>query len=124
MIKTLKTSFKIDMTYAINSFIYNLKHMPIFKDLFPDDSLYKSVKAKKVIRVLGLLLSTLKIVLYKILYFSIIYMIAEAINPKNIIPVFLHIYFIFTIIGIFINNKILSTSTKKEFSIVVFNMNA
>lgn len=124
MIKTLKTSFKIDMTYAINSFIYNLKHMPIFKDLFPDDSLYKSVKAKKVIRVLGLLLSTLKIVLYKILYFSIIYMIAEAINPKNIIPVFLHIYFIFTIIGIFINNKILSTSTKKYFSIVLFNMNA
>ena len=72
MINSLKTSFKIDITYAINSFIYNLKRFPIFKDLFPDDSLYKSEKAKAVIRVLGLILSTGRMLFYKILYFSII----------------------------------------------------
>ena len=124
MINTLKMSFKIDITYAINSFIYNLKRLPILKDLFPDNSLYKSKTAKKIIRVLGLVLSTARILLFKILYFYIIFLLASVIAPKNITPAIIHIYFIFTIIGIFINNKILSTSTKKYFSIILFNMNA
>lgn len=124
MINSLKTSFKIDITYAINSFIYNLKRFPIFKDLFPDDSLYKSEKAKAVIRVLGLILSTGRMLFYKILYFSIIYLFATWLFPKSITTGVLHIYFIFTTIGIFINNKLLSTSTKKYFAIVLFNMNA
>ena len=124
MINTLKMSFKIDITYAINSFIYNLKRLPILKDLFPDNSLYKSKTAKKIIRVLGLVLSTARILLFKILYFYIIFLLASVIAPKHITPSIIHIYFIFTIIGIFINNKILSTSTKKYFSIILFNMNA
>ena len=124
MINTLKMSFKIDITYAINSFIYNIKRFPILKDLFPGNGLYQSNKAKSIIRILGLVLSTARMILYKILYFFIIYTVATIITPKNIESGILHIYFIFTIIGIFINNKILSTSTKKYFSIVLFNMNA
>ena len=53
MFNILKMTYKIDMTYAINSFIYSIKHFPILKDLFPDDSLYKSKKTKsssKIIR--------------------------------------------------------------------------
>ena len=124
MINTLKMSFKIDITYAINSFIYNIKRFPILKDLFPGNGLYQSNKAKSIIRILGLVLSTTRMILYKILYFFIIYTVATIITPKNIESGILHIYFIFTIIGMFINNKILSTSTKKYFSIVLFNMNA
>ena len=124
MINSLKMSFKIDITYAINSFIYNIKRFPILKDLFPGNDLYKSEKAKKVIRSLGIILSTIRLITFKIIYFGIIYILATIITPKNIIPGILHIYFIFTIIGMFINNKILSTSSKKYFSIVLFNMDA
>lgn len=124
MINSLKMSFKIDVTYAINSFIYNIKKFPILKDLFPGDGLYKSTKAKSIIRILALILSTVKIITFKFLYFWIIYMIATVITPKNITSGILHIYFIFTIIGIFFNNKVLTTSTKKYFSIVLFNMDA
>ena len=124
MINTLKMSFKIDITYAINSFIYNIKRFPILKDLFPGDSLYKSTKVKAFVRVLALILSTARIIFFKALYFWIIYLIASALTPKNITTGLLHIYFIFTIIGLFFNNKVLTTSTKKYFSIVLFNMNA
>ena len=124
MINSLKTSFKIDITYAINSFIYNIKRLPILKDLLPGDSLYKSKKVKSFVRILALILSTLKLIVLKVLYFYVIYLIAQYLSPKNVIPTFLHIYFIFTIIGIFINNKVLLTSTKKYFAIVLFNMNA
>lgn len=124
MINSLKMSFKIDVTYAINSFIYNIKKFPILKDLFPGDGLYKSTKAKSIIRILALILSTARMILFKFLYFWIIYMLATVITPKNITAGILHIYFIFTIIGIFFNNKVLTTSTKKYFSIVLFNMDA
>lgn len=124
MINSLRMSFKIDMTYAINSFIYSLKKIPIFKDLFPGDNLYKSKKAKSIIRVLGLILSSARIILYKIIYFWVIYVLATLLTPKDIASGILHIYFIFTIIGMFFNNKVLTTSTKKYFSIVLFNMDA
>lgn len=124
MINTLKMSFKIDITYAINSFIYNIKRFPILKDLFPGDGLYKSKKVKTFVRVLALILSTARIILFKSLYFWVIYLIASTLTPKNITVGLLHIYFIFTIIGLFFNNKVLTTSTKKYFSIVLFNMNA
>lgn len=124
MFKSLSVSFKIDMTYAINSFIYSIKHLPIFKDLFPGNGLYKSKEIKSFIRILAFILSTGRMILYKVLYFSIIYMIAELLSPKNMVITFLHLYFILTAMGIFVNNKILSTSTKKYFSIVLFNMDA
>lgn len=124
MINTLKTSLKIDMTYAINSFIYNIKRAPIFKDLFPDNSLYKSKKAKTFIRLLGIVLSSLRLIVFKLLYFSVIYMLAESLSPNEVIKTFIHIYFLFAIIGMFINNKLLSTSSKKYFSIILFNMDA
>lgn len=124
MINSLRMSFKIDMTYAINSFIYSLKKIPIFKDLFPGDNLYKSKKAKSIIRVLGLILSSARIILYKIIYFWVIYVLATLLTPKDIASGILHIYFLFTIIGMFFNNKVLTTSTKKYFSIVLFNMDA
>ena len=124
MINSLRMSFKIDMTYAINSFIYSLKRFPIFKDLFPGESLYKSKKAKSIIRVLGLILSSARMILYKIIYFWVIYVLATLLTPKDITSGILHIYFIFTIIGMFFNNKVLATSTKKYFSIVLFNMDA
>ena len=124
MLNTIRMSFKIDATYAINSFIYSLKRLPIFKDLFPGDGLYKSKKAKSIIRILGFILSSARLLFFKLLYFATIYFLATYTNPKNITETTLHIYFFFTVIGMFINNKILSTSTKKYFSIILFNMDA
>ena len=72
MFNILKMSYKIDMTYAINSFIYSIKHLPIFKELFPDNSLYKSKKLKAVIKILGIIKSTARVILYKVLNFCII----------------------------------------------------
>ena len=57
MFNTLRMSLKIDINYAINSFIYTLKKAPIFKDLFVDNSIYKNKVLKGFIRVLSLILS-------------------------------------------------------------------
>ena len=56
-------------------------------------------------------------IFYKVLYFWIIYLLATTITPENISQTILHIYFILTVVGMFINNKILSTSTKNIFQL-------
>ena len=124
MFRTLRMSLKIDMNYAINSFIYTLKNTPIFKDLFVGDSLYKSKKAKAIIRVLGLVLSCIRILFFKLLYIAVIYALCYYLKPKSVVNTFVYVYTLLTILGMFINNKLLSVSTKKYFSIVLFNMDA
>ncbi|MBE6158018.1 MAG: hypothetical protein E7160_04415 [Firmicutes bacterium] len=117
-------SLKIDTIYAINSFIYALKKLPIFKDLFVGNNIYKSRKAKNIIGFLGVVLSSIRMILSKVIYIGIIYLIASYISKDNTNNIFIHMYFFLTVLGIYINNKLLSTSTKKYFSIVLFNMDA
>lgn len=123
MSRVLKMSLKIDMVYAINSFIYVLSKLPIFRDLITED-IYKSKTLKKCVGILGIILSLGKMICYRLLYFLAIYLISKIICPDNIGKAFIHIYFIFTVIGMFINNKLLNVSTKKYFSIVLFGMDA
>ena len=81
MINTLKTSFKIDMAYATNSFIYILRKLPILKDLITYDA-YNSRLLKKIIRIISLIFSFGRMLAYKFLYFF-------PINQNN--GLFLHL---------------------------------
>ena len=96
MINVLRMSLKIDMTAAINSFIYVLKRMPIFKHII-NDGVY-STRLKAVVRILGIILSTLRMIIYRALYFGVIYYLASALKGNTSIN-FIHIYVVFTIIG-------------------------
>lgn len=123
MINTLRMALKVDLTYAINSHIYRIKKLPILRDLLNDD-VYKGQGLKKIARFISIFLSVLRLIGYRLLYFFILYFISDTISPNNIAATFIHIYFIFTIIGMFINNKLLIATTKKYFSIILFNMDA
>ena len=48
MIRTLKKSLQIDICYSVNSFIYFLRRLPIFKDLITRDA-YSSKFLKRFI---------------------------------------------------------------------------
>lgn len=123
MINILKTSFKIDMAYAINSFIYTLKHLPILKSII-SDNFYSSSGLKIFIRILGVILTTVRLVLYRLLYFFVIYAFSYFVLESYISLVFKHIYIIFALIGLIINTSLLSVSSKKYFSIILFQMDA
>ena len=93
MINTLKMSLKIDFNYAINSFIYNLKKTPILKNIIPI-SLYSKEGFKKFIRILGVICTSLRLIVFRIMYMMIIYYISKFIG-KNISATFIHIFFVF-----------------------------
>lgn len=123
MINTIITSLKIERTYAINSFFYNLKRLPFFKDLLTDD-IYKSKNLKTFFNIIGTIYYIFKIIFFRLLYFCAIYFLASFLNHSHMTKAFIHIYVIFTLLGLFINNKLLNTSLQKYFSIILFKINA
>ena len=123
MINTLVNSFKIDMSYATNSFIYILRKLPILKDLITEDA-YKSKALKSIVRIISSIFSFGRMLAYKFLYFFIIIGFAMLIDERFLGFIFIHIYFLLTILGVFINNRLINPNSKKYFSIILFGMDA
>ena len=122
MINILKTTFRIDMAYAINSFIYILKKTPIIRVLI-SDKFYSSNFLKKFIQILGIILTSFRLILYRLIYFGCIYLLASFVS-KNHVHAFMHIYILFALIGLIMNTNLLSVSNKKYVSIILFQMDA
>ena len=123
MSKYLIKSLQIDINYTVNSFIYTLRGLPILKDLITDD-IYASKIIKKIIYVIILLFFLARAIFLKFFYFFVIFVTCYELFPDTLVKTYFHVYFILTILGMFINNKLLNTSKKKYFSIFLFKMEA
>ena len=123
MINYLIKSFEFDIAYSVNSFIYILRGLPILKDLLTED-VYKDNLLKKMIKAFMIMFFLVRALALKFFYFFIIFVGCYKLFPNNLVRSYFHIYFIFTIIGLFINNKLLNSSKKKYFSIALFKVNA
>lgn len=114
-------SFYIELTYSINSFFYTLRKVPIFRDLITED-VYADEHLKTKLRFVCLLYKIFKKVVGKIIYSFIILGICYKFFPNNKVQSFFHIYFVFTIIGLFLQNQLLNPSTRKYYSLILFDM--
>lgn len=123
MFKTLKRTMDIDISYSVNSFIYLLRQLPILEDLITTD-IYSSRILKKIISFFVLTFFVGRAIFLKFMYFFMIFIITYKLFPNNLIRAFYHIYFTLTILGLFINNKLLNTSKSKYFGIFLFNIDA
>ena len=123
MFNTIRMSLKIDSFYATNYIIYYLRKLPILHDLITDN-IYKSRIIKNIIKVFAYILLFARRIIYRLLYFYIIYVICHTICKDNESIGFVHIFFIFSLLGMVINNKLLGVSPRKYYSIVLFNMDA
>lgn len=123
MIRALRYTLEIDIAYSVNSFIYILRRLPIFKDLLTEDA-YSSKVLKRVVSIIGIIFSLGRALFLKFMYFFILFIISYKLFPNTLVKSFYHIYFVLTILGLFINNKLLNTSKKKYFGIILFNIDA
>ena len=121
MIKMFLKSLEIDISYTTNSFIYVLRDLPVFKDLITDD-IYSSTIIKKIIQIFITVYLFLKVLALKFFYFFLIFSISYYYRPNYLVKTYYHVYFVLTILGLFINNKLLNTTKKKYFSLITFNM--
>lgn len=120
MFKTLYYSKKIDIYYSLNSIIYYLRKLPIFKDLMTDN-IYKSSFVKTIFGIISIIFSIIKKIIFKAIYFIIIFNISKYLSSNNYS--FYHVFFVFSIIGMLIHNSILNSNIKNYLSINIFNMN-
>ena len=120
MFNLYKISSQIDIIYTFNSFIYVLKHTPLIRKLIPRN-IYKSEKFKNIIVIIGILIMFIKNIFYKLLYIFILYYVSYYLIPAK---QFSTLFLIATILGIFINNKILSATSSNYYSVILMNMEA
>ena len=123
MFHNLKESLDIDITYTTNSIIFILRKLPILKDLITDD-IYSSSGLKSLIRFIAPIYLFFKMLVIKFFYYFLIFFVAYRYFPSNLIRTYFHIFFFLTILGLFINNKLLNTSKKNYFSLLLFHMEA
>ena len=123
MIKTLLKSYEIEKSYTVNSYIFILRKLPILNDLLTDDA-YNSVVLKKIISIFFIFFSFFTKAFLKFMYYFVIFFICYKLFPNSFIKSYFHIYFFLTLLGMFINNKLLNTSKKNYFAIILFNMDA
>ena len=122
MIKTMYYSIKLDTYYAVNSLIYTLRKVSVFRDIFTEKA-YQSKILKFIIGFFGLILSLFRSFASKIFYFFILMLIANYIAEDSM-PVFYHLFFFFSFLGLFLNNKLMNNSMKKYLCLNVFEMDA
>lgn len=122
MLKTLFLNFKINSYYTINTYIYNMRKMPIIGDILEEDS-YRHKSIKWIGFIFGLIMSIVTFYLLKAAYFGYMYLVSKAI-PGDTASHFVFIYFILSILGMLINSRsILFVNANKYFSLFLFDMN-
>ena len=121
MFRVLTKSLQIEATYTINSFIYFLRKYKIFRDIFRDN-IYADKTFKKIIVVIGNIYFIIRSLFLKFMYYFVILIICYKFFKNDIVFAFFHIYFVLTILGMFINNQLLTTNKQRYFSICLFNV--
>lgn len=124
MIKTLKISFSLKMTYCMNSILYALKQIPLIKRLLPG-SLYGAEGLKAVITILALIWEVISAFLGKFVYLLLMVFLVSGLYgavPQR--DSFLHILFFLTLIGAVMNTYMFNPTKDKYYAILLMRMNA
>lgn len=126
MFKIFYISFRLKISYRVNTILYSLKQLPFIKKLLPA-SLYASKTLKRFALLLAILMEIISIPLFKGLYLFVMILLPILLTntSANLIPqAFLHILLFLTIAGSLSNNTIFSPSKDKYYAIIQMRMNA
>lgn len=124
MRKVFWISFRLRMTYRINSILYGLRQIPGIKHLF-SVRLYGNKKLKMLITILALLWEVLSVFINKGLYVGIcIYLPIVFSMPKSMSLAMLHIVFFLTIAGAVSNNTMFDPTKDKYYAMISLRMDA
>lgn len=122
MFRTFFISLKIDYFSAINTFLSSFQKVKLLDRFF--HPLYQKRGFKIFLSILSSILTLLSTVLSNAIYLFLIYMISNFLSKNHIADTFIHVYFIFTIIGMIINTNLLNIGYKHYTSICLLSMDA
>ena len=126
MLKTLRLSFALKNTYRVNGILYAIKQVPLLRRILPYN-IYKVKGFKVFANVLSVLWEIISAFLGKILYFLLMIIAPLALYelPTEQEPaVFLHIFFLLTVIGAFSNSYMFNPTKDKYYAMILLGMEA
>ena len=119
MLRSFVTSFKLENSYKVNSFIYSLKQIPVIKRIIPS-RFYGNPDFKIIGIIISFIRQIISTFLWKILYVYLMIFIpvTEFGNTNS----FIHIFVFLTIIGSFINTNMFNPTKDKYYALVLMKM--
>lgn len=124
MFDTFLISFRLRMTYKVNSFLHGLKSLPLIRRLLPT-SLYDCQGLKWVAVIAAFLGEFFGMFIGRLIYFALMFLaplgLLEFDEPA---AGFLHLLVFLTIIGMIINNPLFDPTQDKYYAIFLLQMNA
>ena len=130
MIQTLLIYFSLEIAYKINSIMYHMHRMPLFRKVFAGKS-YDAPAFKAFITAFAIMKEIFAGIIYKAVYFIAVFAVYSWFISMELIdkqasaaPVFVHIITLWTIAGAVINNQIFDTDVNSYYAVVLLRMDA
>ena len=116
-------SFKLRITYRVNTIIYAIKQIPLIKKLIPD-SVYGASGLKDLGYVIACIYEIIQMFLGKFIYlFLCLFLILNVIGSYKIND-FFNIMFYMSIIGSYLNTYMFEPSNDKYYAMMIMKMDA
>ena len=116
-------SFKLKITYRVNTIIYAIKQIPLIKRIIPD-GVYGASGLKDLAYVIACLYEIIQMFLGKFIYmFLCLFLVLNAIGLYEIND-FLNIMFFMSIIGSYLNTYMFEPSNDKYYAMMIMRMDA
>lgn len=124
MIRTFRISYALKNAYRVNGIIYSIKQIPGLKKLLPEN-LYCVQGLKIFAGIISAFWEIISAFLGKLLYvLGMVYGLGLLYDKVPGNQVFLHIFFLLTIIGAYTNTYMFNPSNDKYYAISLMRMNA
>lgn len=125
MFSVFATSYRLRITYRVNSIIYSLKQLPLVRRLLPS-ALYRSRGLKRFACVIAILMEILGMFLQKGAYLGIVVLapVTQLLPPDTWTAGFLHILLLLSIAGAVSNNRLFDPTRDKYYAIILMRMDA
>lgn len=125
MFSVFVTSYRLRITYRVNSIIYSLKQLPLVRRLLPA-ALYRSRGLKRFACVIAVLMEIIGMFLQKGMYLGLVVLApaTQMLAPDAWLSGFLHILLLLSIAGAVSNNRLFDPTRDKYYAIILMRMDA
>lgn len=124
MLKTLRITFSLRMTYKVNGVLHWLKNLPLIGKRLPD-GIYHAPTLKTLATVVAFLWELAGAFFGKLLYFGLMLLLPAFVIPvTDTAALFVHCFVLLTLVGCLLNDYLLQYDDAANYAVLLLGMDA